>query len=138
MSKNLISVVTEALGVELEEEFSIKGVDNHTFFIDTEGYVQCFETNSRIFNQDYMGDYDLQYLLRNPDMIITVAFKPKHNDKYWTYYGPHFWVGEAIWYEEVADYERKVAGIVFRTEEEAIEARPAKYKELTGKEWESR
>ena len=75
MSKDLISIIAEKLGVELKEEFSIKGVDNHTFFIDTEGYVQCFETDSRIFNQDYMGGYDLQYLLKNPNDIIKAPFE---------------------------------------------------------------
>ena len=30
----------------------------------------------------------------------------------------------------------KSCGCVFRTKEEALAARPAKYKELTGKEWE--
>lgn len=67
-----------------------------------------------------------------------IPFEPKLDECYWTYVFSEFKVIKLIWSGGAMALCRKACGIVFRTEEEAIEARPAKYKELTGKEWESR
>lgn len=137
MSRDLISVVTEALGVEIEEEFRLKGVEGYKFFIDSRGYIQCFSIETGRFDGEYTADYDLQYLLKNPNDIIKAPFEPKTGDEYWTY--SETWeVEDWVWTYDFLDLVYKRVGIVFRTKKEAIEARPAKYKELTGKEWESR
>jgi hypothetical protein len=67
--------------------------------------------------------------------VIKIPFEPQEGEKYWSYWGDweieyYLWEGKRT----VAQL-RKACGCVFRTEEEAIKARPAKYKELTGKEW---
>lgn len=135
MSKNLISVVTEALGVDIEEEFSIKGVEGYKFFIDSRGYTQCFSIGTGRFDGEYTADYDLQYLLQNPDEIIKRPYNPKKGEEYWTYTDSIFGICREKWNGFALDYIRKAAGVVFRNEKEAIAARPDKYKELTGKEW---
>ena len=81
-----------------------------------------------------MGNYDLQYLLRNPNDITKAPFEPKTGDEYWTY--SETWeVEDWVWTYDFLDLVYKRVGIVFRTKEEAIKARPDKYKELTSKEW---
>ena len=135
MSKNLISVVTEALGVGIEEEFRLKGVEGYKFFIDSRGYTQCFSIGTGRFDGEYTADYDLQYLLRNPDEIIKLPYNPKNGEEYWTYTDILFGISRETWNDFALDYIRKSAGVIFRNEKEAVAARPDKYKEFTGKEW---
>lgn len=66
-------------------------------------------------------------------------FEPKDGEKYWTYAcgdnGPKWWLYCEVWDSDAYDYIHKAAGCVFRTKEEAEAALPAKYRELTGREW---
>lgn len=134
MSKNLIPVIAKELGVEIEEEFRLKGVEGYKFFIDSRGYTQCFSIGTGRFDGEYTADYDLQYLLKNPNDIIKGPFEPKTGDEYWTY--SETWeVEDWVWTYDFLDLVYKRVGIVFRTKEEAIAARPEKYRELTGREW---
>ena len=135
MGKNLISVIAKELGVEIEEEFRLKGVEGYKFFIDSQGYVQCFSIGTGRFDEEYTAEYDLQYLLKNPNDIIKSPFKPKVDEEYWTYSDTDFSVVRVRWYGDATDCCRKACGCTFRAKEEAIAALPAKYKELTGREW---
>lgn len=135
MGKNLISVIAKELGVEIEEEFRLKGVEGYKFFIDSRGYTQCFSIGTGRFDGEYTADYDLQYLLKNPNDIIKLPFKPKYGDKYWSYVTPKFNIIGSIWTDNVRDFALLKCGCVFRTKAEAIAALPAKHKELTGREW---
>lgn len=67
-------------------------------------------------------------------MENKIPFKPREGEMYWTYIGdwtPHeeFWDGDAY------DCIHKACGCVFRTKEEALKARPERYKALTGMDW---
>lgn len=134
MSKNLIPIIAGKLNLEIGESFRIKNYEDYQFrFQNTT--LQWLDTTASVPEWIRADDEVLIELIYGNSEIIKPPFKPKYGEEYWTYYGSHFWVGEAIWHEEVADYERKAAGIAFRTEKEAIEARPGKYRELTGKKW---
>lgn len=137
MGKNLISVITKELGVEIEEEFRLKGVEGYKFFIDSQGYTQCFSIGTGRFDEEYTADYDLQYLLKNPNDIIKSPFEPKVDEEYWTYSDTDFSVVRVRWHGVAGEYCRKACGCVFRTKEEALEARLAKHKELTKRKWQN-
>jgi hypothetical protein len=67
--------------------------------------------------------------------VIKIPFEPQEGEYYWTYNGDAFCIVETDWTGFASEYCKKACGCIFRTEAEAIKARPAKYKELTGKEW---
>ena len=83
------------------------------------------------------NDTMLRDLLRGDDRykIVRKPWMPKDCDTFWTYYGDEFQVGEGIWEGCASDYARLKSGMVFRTEKEAVAARPRVYQEVTGKEW---
>lgn len=65
-------------------------------------------------------------------------FKPKDGEEYWTYIGVTEFMWEPhceVWDSSPYDYIHLAAGCVFKTADEAEQALPAKYRELTGKEW---
>ena len=71
-------------------------------------------------------------------MDNKIPFEPKEGETYWTYKGDYegCWeVNSEIWDGGAYDYIHKGCGCVFRTEEEALEYLPVKYKMLTGRDW---
>lgn len=131
MIKNLMPVIAKELGVEIGEEFEIKGIKN-TKYRFKNNMLESINKTSRNTGWICSG----LYINRFAEIeIIRLPFNPQKGDYYWTYWCKDFSVIRDYWDNTPADYALKLAGIVFRTEEEAIEARPAKYKELTGKEW---
>lgn len=131
MSKNLIPIVAKELGVEIGEDFEVGGSGQYRFT----------ETTLEFKHPD--GHYSpavLSFNRLNENEIIKLPFEPKSGETYWTYAGdeesPYGWrLHSEVWDGAAYDYIHKASGCIFRTEEEAIEARPAKYKELTGREW---
>lgn len=67
-------------------------------------------------------------------MENKIPFEPKEGEQYWTYVGDWTVICE-LWDGDAYDYIHKAAGCVFRTEKEAVEARPERYKALTGRDW---
>ena len=66
--------------------------------------------------------------------LVKSSFEPEEGESYWTYFTD--WTPQAIfWDGDAYDLIHKAAGCIFRTEEEALSARPDRYKLLTGKEW---
>lgn len=128
MTKNLMPIIAKELGVELGEEFEIKGIALYKYRIN----------NDKLEVKVWGGKWELSTLsvsLLGNIEIIRLPFNPKVNDVYWTYALDNFEPVSVVWLNHATDYTRKVAGTVFRTKEEAITARPAKYQKLTGKEW---
>ena len=127
MSKNLIPIIAKELGVEIGEEFKIKGITLYKYRINNDKLEvklldDKWETST--LSISLLGDIE----------IIKLPFEPKTGDEYWTY--SETWeVEDWVWTYDFLDLVYKRVGIVFRTKEEAIKARPDKYKELTSKEW---
>ena len=68
--------------------------------------------------------------------IEKIPFVPKVNDNYWTYAccGLQINIMQHIWSNNCFDKERKLFGLVFRTEQEAIDYLPTWQKRLEGEE----
>ena len=128
MSKNLIPIIAKELGVEIGEEFKFSGNQNVFTYRFTNEEIQ-----SKCKGRDWgTSVIDLNVVLKQE--IIKLPFEPKTGDEYWTY--SETWeVEDWVWTYDFLDLVYKRVGIVFRTKEEAIKARPDKYKELTSKEW---
>ena len=62
-------------------------------------------------------------------------YEPTYGETYYSYGTVTWEVFAEEWTGEAYDYIHKACGCVFRTEKEAIEARPAIYKALTGYDW---
>lgn len=132
MAKNCMEEVAHLLGVELGEEFRINLCPNVLFKFDMngilaqqEGEYSWHSANHGILQELIYGSFD----------IIKLPWKPKVGNTFWSYYCEDFKVDDYTWSGNAGDYMRLKCGIVFRTEQEALEARPAKYKELTGRDW---
>lgn len=133
MIKNLIPVIAKELGVEIGEEFEIKGMNNTKYRFGND-MLESSKKNQTSGSTVWICS--ALYLNRLAEIeIIRLPFNPKEGDYYWTYWCKDFSVIRDYWGNTPTDYALKLAGIVFRTQEEAIAARPAKYLELTGKEW---
>lgn len=63
-------------------------------------------------------------------------YKPRYDELYYTIASYRWSITPLTWTASPGDFMRKALGIVFKTEEEAIQARPQIYKQLTGREWE--
>ena len=133
MGKNLIPIIAKELGVEINEPFKIaKNRDSLWRFTETN-----FQFYDKHFQDDWVNVKSLSVgtlVLQTPE-IIKIPFDPKAGEIFWTY-----WTGWKVvdfeWDDKIVNFNfRKFCGCVFRTKKEALEARPAKYKELTGKEW---
>lgn len=130
---NYMKKVAEMLGVELGEEFKVanKGTESRYVYRLTESGCESL----------YEGTWDvakmvLCSILHGDAEVRKLPYKPKKGDEYFSYYREDFDVGRGVWSDHPADYARLKCGMVFRTEEEAIEARSRIYRELIDKEWE--
>lgn len=133
MGKNLIPIIAKELGVELNEPFKIAGNGDSLWrFTDTN-----FQFYDNHFQDDWVNvkSQSVATLVLETPEIIKLPFKPKLGQPYWTYRGDWGPEWEMKWCGVPYELMALKAGCVFRTKEEAIKARPAKYKELTGKEW---
>lgn len=143
---NYMKQVAEMLGVELNEVFEVeddfrgemdkkktcrltdKGLQVHVRAIGCRGDI----------TDNWVGDgMLLGGLLCNKDRftIVRKPWMPKDGDTYFSYFYRGFSVGVMVWNSAPGDFARHKSGMIFRNEEEAIDARPRIYEELTGKKW---
>lgn len=132
MSKNLVPIIAKELGVEIGEEFNVTGYAKTIRFKFDETGLLWIDECEKIWAYTDVSTF---FRLIDGDVeIIKLPFEPKTGDEYWTY--SETWeVEDWVWTYDFLDLVYKRVGIVFRTKEEAIKARPDKYKELTSKEW---
>lgn len=117
MAKNLIPQIAKMLGVELGEEFKIKGYDR-TYWFDLDG----------LHSGEYAADdEDLHDLLCGVTEIAKLPWKPKKGDVYFSFalLGDK-WVVRPLWCGGFPnEYALLEKGWVYRTCEEAEAALPA-------------
>lgn len=133
MGKNLIPIIAKELGVELNEPFKIAG--------NGDSLWRFTETNFQFYDKHFQDDWinvkpqSVATLVLETPEIIKLPFEPKEGEIFWTYW-TNWSVTDFEWEDNNVNFDfRKFCGCIFRTEAEAIKARPKKYKELTGKEW---
>lgn len=137
MAKNLIPEIAKMLGVELGEEFEIKGYKGLVYkFTDDELIVRSDNDTEAVYTTANMT---LVSLLKGTREIIKLPWKPKMGDTVYAFYSPAFapfahprdktnykWsVDECIWNDTPAARALLKAGWAFKTKAEAIEALPA-------------
>jgi hypothetical protein len=132
MAKNLIPEVAKMLGVELGEEFKVKGYDELVYRLTNDGLKLTHDSGIEL--ADVSAKVAFAALLNGKDEIVKLPWKPKKGEKYWG-----FWyssVNDAwlvllyTWANNPADLALYKVGWVYRTEKEAKAALPAVAKEL--------
>lgn len=133
MAKNLIPEIAKMLGVELGEEFKIKGYEEWFYKFDNDR-VLMFKHNDDVKMPVAPVSVYVAFLalLRGECEIIKLPWQPKKDDVYFTFgrLGDK-WVARSLWWggfpEEYAMLDK---GWVYRTRAEAEAALPAVAKEL--------
>lgn len=130
MGKNLIPEICKMLGVEIGEEFKIKGREYIFRFVDN-GLI-VYRTDGSILPSENCLTHFL-WLINGEEEIIKLPWKPKRKDEYWTFYiNGHNKLDVCwnIWTEEIAEFARLKAGWIYRSRTEAKAALPAVAKEM--------
>ena len=125
MAKNLIPEICKMLGVELGEEFKIKGY-KLTYMITDDKWLMATddspETGWTPANTLFVD------LLNGDAEIVKLPWKPKQGEKYWGFLYSSLndaWVlCLYTWGNNPADFAFYKAGWVFHTKEEAEAALP--------------
>lgn len=132
MSKNLIPEIARMLGVELGEEFKVKGDDELTYRFTSDGLKLTYNNNMEISGS--AASAALIALLNGKDEIAKLPWKPNLNERYWTFMstleGRKLYVLNYMWDNSVIDVAFHKVGWVYRTCEEAQAALPGVAKEL--------
>lgn len=124
MAKNLIPEIAHMLGVEIGEEFKVKGEDALTYrFTDDElkvTYDGGVEISNISTNSAFVALVDGQ------DEIVKILWKPKKGDVYYTFelLGDKWGVGSLHWGGLPNEYALLDKGWVYRTKAEAQDALP--------------
>ena len=83
MAKNLIPEIAKLLGVEIGEEFKIKGDDELTYIFTDDGLKVTFaggiELSQISINSDFVA------LVMGKDEIVKLPWKPKKGEDYYTF-----------------------------------------------------
>lgn len=131
MAKNLIPEIARMLGVELGEEFKIKGYDGLTYKLTDKGLELTTVDGQETKWFDHGA---LSGLLKGKMEIVKLPWKPKKGEGYWTFnvfFESGKWaVASFAWGDEVFDKAVLKAGWVYRTQEEAEAALPKVAAEL--------
>lgn len=133
MAKNLIPQIAQMLGVELGEEFKVKGYDdsntrNYKFTAQGLRIKLVADPEATEFN----ALAALNSLLVGDIEIIKLHYRPDYRQMYWTFgLKDGIWVVvPREWEDYPAEYLLFKAGWVYRTRAEAETALPAVAKEM--------
>ena len=124
---NKMKEIAGIFGLEIGEEFNI--VHNWKY----SEYNPYVFTEEGLIDKDGDGTPIPTNLLRGVYTIEKLPFVPKDGERYYTI-GLCLTVFSHHWTRGNYDMERKLLGIVFRTEQEAIEYLPVYKKRLKGEE----
>lgn len=132
MAKNLIPQIAHMLGVEIGEEFKIKGYGELTYKFDNDGLRVSCGNGARKFNPT--ANTSFTALLAGKDEIIKLPWKPKQDETFYTF-GIHAtetkWVVvSAEWWDNVKNLALYKIGWIYRSQAEAEAALPAVAKEM--------
>lgn len=126
---NLIPQIAEMLGVELGEEFKIKGREYIFHFVDN-GLIAYRTDGSVLPYKNCLAHF--LWLINGEEEIIKLPWKPKKGDTYFSFelLGDTWIVASSIWGGFPNEYALLDKGWVFRTRAEAGDALPAVAKEM--------
>lgn len=126
MSKNLIPKITKMLGVELGEEFKVKGREYIFRFADN-GLI-AYRTDGSVLPYENCLAHFL-WLINGEEEIVKIPRKPKQDETFYTF-GIHAtenkWVVVSVkWWDNVKNLALYKIGWIYRSQEEAEAALPA-------------
>lgn len=130
MAKNLIPGIARMLGVEIGEEFKIKGHEELTYRFAGDRLQLTYDNNIEL--SDLAAKVAFVALLNGKDEIIKLPWNPKVGE---TYYSFCRFLGEwCAWQQQWSNHPFDLAllakGWVYRTQEEAEAALPKVAAEL--------
>lgn len=135
MSKNLIPEICKMLGVELGEEFKIKGhasFEQKTYRFTAHGLRGKIDQHQEA--REFSAIAAFNYLVLGNAEIVKLPWKPKNGDVYYTFVRTGIDCTYTLisyrWDGCVIDIALLKAGWVYRTKEEAKAALPAVAKEM--------
>lgn len=123
MAKNLIPQIAHMLGVELGEEFKIKGYEGLTYKLTDNGLELTTVDGQKT---KWFDNGALNSLLKGKMEIVKLPWKPKKGDVYFTFtiMGDK-WGTHSYWWGGFPDeYALLDKGWIYRTEKEAEAALP--------------
>ena len=129
MSKNLIPEICKMLGVEIGEEFKIKGYEEWFYKFDNDR-VLMFKHNDDVKIKMPVAPVSVYVaflaLLRGECEIIKLPWKPKKDDVYYTFeIFRGKWVVRSVWWGGFPnEYALLDKGWVYRSQAEAKAALP--------------
>lgn len=129
MSKNLIPQIAEMLGVELGEEFKVKGYKLTYMITDDKGLMATDDSPETGWTP---ANTLFAALLNGDAEIVKLPWKPKMYEEYWTFgkLGKQWTVGTLSWKELPYEILLLSKGWVYRTRAEAKTALPAVAEEM--------
>lgn len=125
MAKNLIPEIAKMLGVEIGEEFKVKGDDATTYIFTDDGLKLTYDGGIGIV--EISSDAAFAALVNGKDEIVKLPWKPKFGDRYlgvFEFNGKLQICRYDIWRETIAEEAQYRCGWIYRTKEEAEAALP--------------
>ena len=124
MSKNLIPEIARMLGVEIGEEFKIKGRKGAIYKFIVDGLLMSDDDAEKVY---IATNVPLVGLVRGDIEIVKLPWKPKKGEDYYTFGGSDgSWrVSQQHWTCHPFDLALFEKGWVYRTRAEAEAALPA-------------
>ena len=132
MSKNLIPEIAQMLGVEIGEEFKIKGEDELTYRFDSDGLELTHDSGIEL--AQISANVAFVDLVNGKDEIVKLPWKPKQDETFYTF-GIHAtenkWVVVSVkWWDNVKNLALYKIGWIYRSQAEAEAALPKVAKEM--------
>lgn len=126
MAKNLIPEIAKMLGVEIGEEFKIKGATDWMLFHFEERGLRVRNVDEKVELSDRVDGALFERLLGGHLEVVKLPWKPTMYEEYWTFgkLGKKLIVGTLSWRElpyEILLFDK---GWVYRTRAEAEAALP--------------
>ena len=131
MAKNLIPEIAKMLGVELNEEFKIKGREGAIYKFIVDGLLVSDDDAEKVYTTAHMP---LVGLVRGDIEIVKLPWKPRKGDVYYSFaLSGDTWVvvGSLYWGGFPSECALLDKGWVYRTRAEAEAALPAVAKEMS-------
>lgn len=124
MAKNLIPKIAKMLGVELSEEFKVKGDDETTYIFTDDGLKLTYDGGIGII--EISSDAAFADLVNGKDEIIKLPWRPKEGEVYCTFGASDgSWrVWQQRWINHPTDFALLDKGWIYRTPDEAKAALP--------------
>lgn len=123
MAKNLIPEIARMLGVELGEEFKIKGREGAIYKFIVDGLLVSDDDAEKVYTTANMP---LVGLVRGDIEVVKLPWKPKEGEFYYSFgiFAQTWGVSKICWLQHPFDFALLAKGWVYRTEAEAQAALP--------------